>query len=202
MDFLPKSISKLIEELGRLPGIGPKSAQRLAFYLLKRPEVQNGTLGEAVLRVREGVIRCEICFGLTSNSPCGICSDSRRERGLLCIVETTLDLIAIEKTGEYKGLYHVLEGKISPLDGVGPEDLRIAECFERLSEEGSEVREVILALNPDVDGDTTALFLQRKLASFVDLRISRIARGIPSGGNLEYTDEATLIRALQGRQVM
>ncbi len=120
----------------------------------------------------------------------------------MCIVETTLDLIAIEKTGEYRGLYHVLQGKISPLDGVGPEDLRIAECFARITAEDSPVREVILAMNPDVDGDTTALFLQKKLMPFEKVQVSRIARGIPSGGHLEYTDEATLIRALEGRVVV
>lgn len=202
MDFLPTSVSKLIDELGRLPGIGPKSAQRLAFHLLKRSEASNQSLGEAVLNVKQGVLQCEQCFSLTSQALCRICDNAQRDRGQLCIVESTLDLIAIEKTGEYKGLYHVLQGKISPLDGVGPDDLRIAECFARLTNEDSPIREVILAMNPDIDGDTTALFLQKKLSVLGKIQVSRIARGIPSGGHLEYTDEATLIRALEGRVVL
>lgn len=202
MDFLPKSVSRLIEELGRLPGVGPKSAQRLAFYILGKGDSENLSLGEAISGVKEGVMRCSRCFSLCSEDPCKICSEQSRDRHLLCVVETTMDLIAIEKTGEYKGLYHVLQGKISPLDGVGPDDLRITELFDRMTAASSEVKEVILALNPDLEGDTTALFLHKKLSGMASLQISRIARGIPSGGHLEYTDDATLIRALQGRQVI
>lgn len=200
MDFLPQSLRRLMEELSLLPGIGPKSAQRLAFYLLKRGEQRNNALGQSVLEVNKDVLRCETCFCLCSKSPCDICENPARNQAQLCVVESTLDLIALEKTCEYKGRYHVLEGRLSPLEGIGPEDLRIAELFERLTAEGNSVREVILALNPDLEGDTTALFLQRKLAGFHSLSLTRIARGIPSGGHLEYTDDATLIRALQGRQ--
>ncbi|QQR54439.1 recombination protein RecR [Candidatus Peregrinibacteria bacterium] len=200
MDFLPDSLTKLIEELGRLPGIGPKSAQRLAFHLLKSADFKVHGLGEAILNVKNGVQECGHCFSLTTSNPCKICSGPGRDRSLLCVIESTLDLIAIEKTGEYKGLYHVLQGRLSPLDGVGLEQLRITELFVRLSESGCETRELILALNPDLEGDTTALYIQKQVASFSALHVSRIARGIPSGGHLEYTDDATLIRALEGRQ--
>jgi recombination protein RecR len=202
MDFLPESIVRLIEEFQQLPGIGPKSAQRLAFHLLKASDGRLEGFGAAVKGLKDGVVSCSTCFSLTTENPCRICSDARRDQGVLCVVESTLDLIAIEKTGEYRGLYHVLQGKLSPLDGIGPEDLRAFELFERVSAEGSTVREVILALNPDLEGDTTALFLRQKLTSWGELAVSRIARGIPSGGNLEYTDDATLIRAMQGRQSM
>ena len=200
MDFLPKSIHLALEELSRLPGIGPKSAQRLAFWLLKRSDVRNQSLGDSILGIKKGVMTCEVCFSLASEPRCSICSNTERDQSQLCVIESTLDLIALERSGAYHGLYHVLGGKLSPLEGVGPEDLRIAELFERLTAEGSSVREVILALNPDLEGDTTALFLQKKLAGFHALSLTRIARGIPSGGHLEYTDDATLIRALQGRQ--
>ena len=202
MDFLPESITHLIEELQTLPGIGPKSAQRLAFHLLKSGDTRLGSLSEAVANIKNGVIECGCCFSLTTASPCKICSDSGRDRGLLCVVESTLDLIALEKTGEFRGLYHVLHGKISPLDGVGPEQLRVAELFARVTVEASPIVEIIFALNPDLEGDTTALFLQQKLAAVRPVVFSRIARGLPSGANVEYADDATLIRALQGRQRM
>ncbi len=201
MDFLPDSLKTLMEELSHLPGVGPKSAQRLAFHLLKSPEAMTEKLGDAVKEVRVGVQQCSTCFSLTTSDPCRICSDSRRDASVLCVLESTLDLIAIEKTGEYRGRYHVLQGKLSPLDGVGPDELKLAELFSRLMEEGP-VREVILALNPDLEGDTTALYIQKKLGTFSAVHVSRIARGIPSGGHLEYTDEATLIRAMEGRQKM
>lgn len=202
MNFLPASLRALIEELSRLPGIGPKSAQRLAFYLLKRGDAPNEALGKAVLHLKEGVERCQRCFCLSESTLCSICENPSRDEDLLCVVENTLDLLALEKTGEYRGYYHVLQGKLSPLEGVGPSDIRIAELLSRLTEEGNTFREVILALNPDLEGDTTALFLQRKLEPFGAFRVSRIARGIPSGGNLEYTDEHTLVRALEGRQIL
>lgn len=202
MDFLPDSLTRLIEQLGKLPGIGPKSAQRLAFHLLKQSDMNNQTLGDAISHAREGVLRCETCFSLCSQSPCKICESQMRDAHQVCVVENTMDMIAIERTREYKGLYHVLEGRISPLDGVGPENLRIRELFERITEEGSQIREVILALNPDLEGDTTALYIQKHLNNVDPLSVSRLARGIPSGGHLEYTDDATLVRALQGRQML
>ncbi len=200
MDFLPDSVTKLIDELARLPGVGPKSAQRLAFHLLKSQDQKIRGLGEAILDIKNGVQECSTCYSLTTSDPCKICSDSGRDRALLCVIESTLDLIAIEKTGEYRGLYHVLQGRLSPLDGIGPEQLKLIELFSRLSDSDSEARELILALNPDLEGDTTALYIQKQLAIFSALHVSRIARGIPSGGHLEYTDDATLIRALEGRQ--
>lgn len=198
MDFLPESVTRLTDELGKLPGIGPKSAQRLAFHLLKSADLKVNSLGEAVMRIKEGVRECSQCFSLTTSDPCKICSNAGRDRDLLCIVESTLDLIALEKTGEFKGLYHVLQGRISPLDGIGPEQIKLRQLFERLSV--GTVREVILALNPDLEGDTTALYIQKQLSAFGPLQVSRIARGIPSGGHLEYADDATLIRAMEGRQ--
>lgn len=197
MDFLPESVSKLINELAKLPGVGPKSAQRLGFYLLKRPEAHNQVLGEAVANVRVGVQACGRCHTLASQNPCPICEDLGRDASVLCVVEGTMDMIALEKTGGYKGLYHVLNGKISPLDGVGPDDLTIASLLRRVREE--QIEEVILATNPDLEGETTALYLQKQLMS-LPVKVSRIARGLPSGGNLEYSDEATLIRAMEGRQ--
>lgn len=202
MDFLPDSLKVLMEELGKLPGIGSKSAQRLAFHLLKSPEAMTEKLGAAVRDVRVGVQQCSVCFSLTTSDPCKICDDPGRDASVLCVVESTLDLIAIEKTGEYRGRYHVLQGRLSPLDGVGPEELKLAELFSRLMDETGGVKEVILALNPDLEGDTTALYIQKKLGTFSAVHVSRIARGIPSGGHLEYTDEATLIRAMEGRQKM
>ena len=200
MNFLPESVTRLIDELSKLPGIGPKSAQRLAFHLLKSPDAKVHSLGEAVSDVKTGVQECQTCFSLTTEDPCKICSDRGRDRALLCVVESTLDLIALEKTGEYQGLYHVLQGKLSPLDGIGPEQLRLGALFARLTEEAQPVRELILALNPDLEGDTTALYIQRQVSQLHAMHVSRIARGIPSGGHLEYTDDATLIRALEGRQ--
>lgn len=202
MDFLPDSINDLIEELSALPGIGPRSAQRLAFYILNTPDSHIKNLGEAILNIKTGVKECEICFALTTDNPCKICSNQMRDKSLLCVVENTLDMIAIEKTCEFKGVYHVLQGKISPLDGVSPDDIRLKELFARLTSQDSQIKEVILALNPDLEGDTTALFIQQKLSGTTDFNISRIARGIPSGGHVEYTDDATLVRALQGRQRM
>ncbi len=202
MNALPTSLKNLIEELSRLPGIGPKSAQRLAFHLLKKGNDPTRRFAESLLKLHEGVERCERCFHLSEEKLCGVCQNSARDSRLLCIVETSLDLLAIEKTGEYRGLYHVLEGRLSPLDGIGPEQLRMGELYLRLTEENCLVEEIILALNPDLEGDTTALFLQRKLSQLRPLNVSRIARGIPTGGHVEYTDDATLIRALQGRQQM
>ena len=200
MDFLPKSVSDLLDELSRLPGIGPKSAQRLAFWLLKRSDSHNQSLGEAILNVKKGVMNCERCFTLSSEPVCPICSDPHRDESLLCVVESSLDLIALERTGVYRGRYHVLGGKLSPLEGVGPEDLHLAELFARLTDADSPISEVILALNPDLEGDTTALFIQKKLEHFHGASVTRLARGLPSGASLEYSDDATLVRAISGRQ--
>jgi recombination protein RecR len=195
----PPAVARLIEALQRLPGIGPKTAQRLAFHLLKQPTASVQDLAEALVDVKARVVHCSRCFNVTDADPCGICDDPARDSGLLCVVEEPNDLMAMERTGEYRGRYHVLLGALSPLDGIGPDELKVRELLARL--EANHVREVILATNPNVEGDATALYLS-KLLRPLGLRITRIARGLPVGGDLEYADEVTLSRALEGRREM
>lgn len=203
-NFLPKSVRTLIEELSKLPGIGPKSAQRLAIHLLYSPTSRVTPLGEAVLGLKENVMFCNACWNIAESDPCKICSDGARDQGIICVVEGVLDVVALEKTSEFKGAYHVLHGALSPIDGVGPEQLKIAELFERIKKnngnevEASRVREVILATNPSLEGEATALYIQRHLRD-LGVKITRIARGLPVGADLEYADEITLTKALQGR---
>ena len=199
MNAQPPSVSRLIEAFQRLPGVGPKTAQRLAFYILKRPAAEVQGLADALLEVKARVIHCTRCFNITDESPCRLCGDGRRDDRLLCVVEEPNDLLAMERTGEYQGRYHVLMGALSPLDGIGPDELKVRELLERLEREG--VEEVILATNPNVEGDATALYLS-KLLRPLGLRVTRIARGLPVGGDLEYADEVTLSRALEGRREM
>lgn len=195
----PPPIARLIEALVKLPGIGPKTASRLAFYLLRAPDEEVMALAEALRELKQQTRLCEICFHITDESPCAICRDERRDHGLICVVEEPLDVLAIERTGEYTGVYHVLHGVISPMDGVGPEHLRIQELVDRVRREAP--REVILATNPSLEGENTAIYIYRLLAP-LGVRITRLARGLPVGGDLEYADEITLVRALQGRQEM
>jgi len=195
----PKPVEQLVERLKRLPGIGEKSAQRIAFHLLKEPPEEVLGLAEAIRGLREGVVVCSRCGDVTREDPCGICTDPRRDAGLLCVVEEPADLVQVERTGSFQGRYHVLMGALSPLRGVGPEDLRIGELLRRVEEEG--VREVILATNPNADGDATALYLARLLKP-KGVRVSRIAQGLPVGGALEYADEVTMARAMEGRREM
>lgn len=195
----PPPMARLIEALVKLPGIGPKTASRLAFYLLRAPEEEVLALAEALRNLKQQTRLCEICFHITDGSPCAICRDERRDHGLICVVEEPLDVLAIERTGEYTGVYHVLHGVISPMDGVGPEDLRIRELVERVRREAP--REVILATNPSLEGENTAVYIHRLLAP-LGVRVTRLARGLPVGGDLDYADEITLVRALQGRQEM
>ena len=195
MSFVPP-IARLIEELNRLPGIGPKTAQRLAFYLLRRPREEVYQLADALREARDRVVLCSVCCNLTDVDPCPICSAPDRDRGLICVVEDPRDVAAMERTRQYRGLYHVLQGAISPLDGVGPDDLHIAELLRRLD---GNVREVILATNPDVEGEATALYLV-KLLKPLGTKVSRLAHGLPVGTDLEYADEPTLARALEGRR--
>ena len=197
--MLPTSLSRLVALLGKLPGIGEKSAQRLAFHLLQAPPEYGEELVRALQDVSQRVRLCEACRNLCEAERCRVCEDPRRERGLICVVETVPDLLAIERTGEYQGLYHVLHGSISPLDGVGPDDLHIKVLLGRLG--GGEVGEVILATNSDVEGEATALYLQRLIAP-LGVRVSRIAQGVPMGGDLEYADQVTLGRALTGRRLV
>jgi len=193
--FYAPPMARLITELSRLPGIGPKTAQRLAFYLLGRDKQDVQRLADSLVEAKEKMSFCPICGHLTDVHPCSICADTSRNASIICVVEEPGDVIALEKTREYKGRYHVLHGAISPLDGIGPEDLRIRELLTRIND---EVKEIILATDPNIEGETTALYLT-KLLRPLDLRITRLARGIPVGGDLEYADEVTLIRALEGR---
>ncbi len=196
--YTSESLEKLIGELSKLPGIGRKTAQRLAFYLLKQPREEVESLAQALVDVKEKTKLCSICFNITETDPCPICSDSRRDHGTICVVEEPNDVLAIEKTGMYHGVYHVLGGALSPLDGVGPENLKIKELLTRMTD---EVQEIILATNPNVEGEATALYIQ-KLIKPLGKRVTRLARGIPTGSDLEFVDELTLSRALEGRNIL
>lgn len=194
---LPRSVQRLIDEFVRLPGIGPKSASRLTFYLLRATDNQPLDLAAALQDLKERTRLCSICFNITEDDPCPICADETRDAHLLCVVEEPLDVLAIERSRAYNGRYHVLHGAISPVEGIGPEDLRIGELVARVG--GGRFTEIILATNPTLEGESTALYLQRRLAD-TGIRMTRLARGLPVGGDLEYTDEITLGRALEGRQ--
>jgi recombination protein RecR len=196
--YYPEPVARLIDALQRLPGIGPKTAQRLTFFLLKRPAEEVRELSASLMAVKEQIGYCTICFNVTDQDPCRICSDPARDNNLLCVVEEPNDLLAMERTGEYKGRYHVLLGALSPLDGVGPDDLKVRELLARL-DAGGGTTEIILATNPNVEGEATALYLARLLRP-LGVRITRIARGLPVGGDLEYADQVTLSKALEGRR--
>ena len=191
-----KPLAKLIEYFQKLPSIGPKTAQRLALHLLKMPLSEVEKFAEAMIEAKTTISYCDICFNMSSSNPCEICQSTTRNRDTICVVGETKDLIAIEKTNEYRGLYHVLQGLISPIDGIGPEDIRIKELLTRVHSE--DIKEVILALNPSVEGEATSLYLNKLLKPF-GIKISRIAFGIPLGAELEYADELTLIKALEAR---
>ena len=203
----PKSIATLIEHFQKFPSVGPKSAQRMAFYLLRMPETEVQKFAQAIIDAKANTRTCEVCFNLSSTSPCEICQSTKRDRSTICVVAETKDLIAIEKTNEYKGLYHVLQGVISPMDGIGADDIRIKELLTRLTSE--EVQEVILALSPSVEGEATSLYLTKleatslyltKLMKPFGIKISRIAFGLPVGADLEYADEITITKAIEGRR--
>jgi len=194
--MLPESVVRLVEELQRLPGIGPKSALRLAFHLLKTPREQADQLADAVRAVKDHVTYCSICHNITDADPCGFCSADSRDRQVICVVEEPQNVGAIEKTREFKGLYHVLMGALSPLQGIGPDDLQIKSLLARI---GSGVNEVILATNPTVDGEATAIYLARLLKP-LGVKVTRIAMGVPVGSDLEYADEFTMHKALEGRR--
>lgn len=196
MNFIPKNIQAAIEEFSKLPGIGPKSAERLVFHLLKKPEAEVARLGEAVLALKKEIRYCNVCQHLTTEEICDICKSEGRSKETVCIVEDSLDLMALEKTNEYKGLYHVLHGIISPVDGIGPDELTIAELIKRAKE--GKIKEMIFALNPSMEGEATAAYISRYVKP-LNIKITRIARGIPVGGNLEYADSQTLKRAMEGR---
>jgi recombination protein RecR len=195
----PEPVTRLIDAFAQLPGIGPKTASRLTFYLLRRPAEQTEALAEALRDLKARIIFCQQCFNITEESPCKICQDEGRDRGVVCVVEEPLDVLAIERTGEYRGLYHVLHGAISPVEGIGPDELRINELMARLK--AGAVHEVLLATNPNLEGEATAMYLAR-LIQPMGIRVTRLARGLPVGGDLEYADAVTLSRALEGRQEM
>jgi recombination protein RecR len=198
MDTTPRSVTRLIEEFHRLPGIGPKTAQRLTFYLLRAPKDQAGSLADALTELKERIVTCAICTNIAEENPCAICRDESRDRSIVCVVEEPLDVLAIERTREYNGLYHVLHGAISPVEGIGAEELKIQELLTRL-QNGSVVKEIVLATNPNLEGEATAMYLER-LIKPLGIRLTRLARGLPVGGDLEYADEVTLTRALEGRR--
>jgi recombination protein RecR len=192
-------VARLIDELNKLPGIGPKSAARLAFYLLKSPKEQTQALADAINEMKERIVFCSICFNITEEDPCQICSDQSRDRTKICVVEEPLDVIAIERTNDFKGLYHVLHGALNYMEGITPQQLKIDELLKRAT--ADEVDEVILATNATTEGDATAMLINRQLAK-LGVRTTRLARGLPMGGDLEYADEVTLSRALEGRREM
>jgi recombination protein RecR len=196
---LPRPVARLIDELARLPGVGPKTASRLAFHLLRSPEEQARRLADALSGLAGGVVTCARCQNLAESSPCPLCSDPTRDAGLVCVVEEPLDVLALDRTGSFRGLFHVLHGAISPVDGVTPGHLRIRELVGRLSAE--PIEEIILATNPSLEGDATAMYLERAIrAEHPAVKITRLARGLPVGGDIEYADEVTLARALDGRR--
>lgn len=199
MDYYIEPIARLIGELSKLPGIGNKTAQRLAFYIINMPDEQVGQLASAIAEVKNKIRYCSVCQNITDVNPCRICSNPQRDPSLICVVEDPRDVIAMEKTRDFRGLYHVLHGVISPMNGIGPDDIKIKELIARVSDD--IVKEVILATNPDVEGEATAVYIS-KLLKPMGIKVTRIAHGLPVGGDLEYADEVTLSKALEGRREM
>lgn len=212
---LPKSIRKLVESFEKLPGIGPKSAARLTFYLLHVPQEQLDEFASSLTGLKKNTVLCSTCFNVSETDPCSVCSDNSRDQSVICVVEQPLDVLAIEKTGQFKGLYHVLHGVISPLDNIGPDEIYVGQLLQRVKGRESErargeIREIILALNPNMEGEATSMYISRKLRESENqntskpdnqrTRITRLGQGLPTGGDLEYADEVTLTRALEGRR--
>jgi recombination protein RecR len=195
MLYTSEALQQLIEEFSKLPGIGRKSAQRIALYILKQSRDDVVRMAKAMVNVKDRIRSCSVCCNITEDDPCAICSSTKRDRRVVCVVEEPNDVIALEKTNEFRGLYHVLGGSLSPLDGIGPEEIKVKELLVRI---GGEITEVILAMNPNVEGEATTIYLTRLLKP-LGVRVTRIARGLPVGGDLEFADEATLARALEGR---
>jgi len=193
---IPEPVNKLIEAFARLPGVGPKTASRLTYFLLRAPDELSLSLAEALRDMKEKTRFCSVCHNITVDDPCPICADARRESSTIAVVEEPLDVLALERTGSYQGKYHVLHGALSPVNGIGPDDLRIKELVQRV--DGGDVLEVIIATNPGQEGDATAMYIQRELNG-KGVKLTRLARGLPVGGDLEYVDAVTLLRALQGR---
>jgi recombination protein RecR len=197
---LPSSLQRLINELSKLPGIGPKTAQRLAFYLLKKDNIDLGNLAGSINDLRKDVSFCSICHNMSESDPCSVCSDPQRDKGLICVVEESLDALALDKTGKFKGVFHVLGGVLNPLEGIGPDKLSIDSLLGRVAQPEPRITEIIIATNPSLEGETTALHLAKLLRQqYPELKVTRIARGLPTGGDLEYADDLTLTRAMEGR---
>ncbi|NLX85864.1 MAG: recombination protein RecR [Clostridiales bacterium] len=197
MDYYAAPVAKLIEELSKLPGVGQKTAQRLAFHILDAPPQQAENLARSIVFARRNIKHCSVCCNMTDTDPCRICCNERRDKSVICVMENPRDVVAMEKTREYKGLYHVLHGAISPMEDIGPEDIRIKELLLRLQDD--TVKEVILATNPTIEGEATAMYISR-LIKPLGIKTTRIAHGIPVGGDLEYADEVTLVKAMEGRR--
>lgn len=197
MAIIAEPISRLVEEFSRLPGIGPKTASRLTYHLLRVPEEQAASLADAIGQLRSRLVYCDVCQNVAEGTPCAICANQQRDHSTICVVEEPLDVLAIERTGQYHGVYHVLHGAISPVDGMGPDEIRIRELTDRLNKD--RVREIVLATNPSLEGEATAMYLVRLLSN-TGPKITRLATGLPIGGDLEYADEVTLSRALEGRR--
>lgn len=193
---LPPSVTKLIEAFSRLPGIGPKSSSRLTYFLLRAPDHIAESLAEALTELKSKTTYCSVCFNITEKDPCPVCDDLKRDRHMIVVVEDPLDVVAVERTGSYRGLYHVLHGAISPVEGIGPDDLKLNELVKRLEE--GDIEEVIIATNPNMEGEATAMYVKQITDKF-PVRVTRLARGLPSGGDLEYVDSVTLMRAFEGR---
>ncbi len=202
MTKLPSSLQKLINELSKLPGIGPKTAQRLAFYLLKQDGIEIGNLAGAIAQVKQGIVFCSICHNMVETDPCSTCTDPKRDQSIICVVEEPLDAQALDKSGQYNGVFHILGGVLNPLEGIGPESLQVESLLQRIRElENEKVKEIIIATNPSLEGETTAMHLSKIIkAQSPAIKITRIARGLPMGGDLEYADDITLMRALDGRR--
>lgn len=199
MQFFAPPVERLIEEFAKLPGIGQKTAQRLAFYIMNQPADVAQNFAQAILNAKQNIYTCKICQNLTDSEICPICKNASRDHSVICVVTDPKDVIAFERTREFRGLYHVLHGTISPLSGIGPDDIRIKELLNRIADENEDVKEVIIATNPDTEGEATAMYLSRILRPF-GIKITRLAYGMPVGGHLEYVDEVTLMRALEGRR--
>ena len=199
MFTLPKSVRKLIEELSRLPGIGPKTASRLTFFLLKNKDLDREGLAKAIANLKTSLTFCQQCYNLAENVLCGVCSDKNRKQNLICVVEEPLDVVALEQGRRYEGTYHVLGGVLSPIDGIGPEHLKLQELSGRIKNISGKL-EIIIATNPSLEGESTAMYLARMLKSFPNVKITRIAHGLPIGGDIEYADELTIMKAMEGRR--
>lgn len=199
MRYYAKPLSKLISELGKLPGIGGKSAMRLAFHILSMSDKEAEDIANAIIQAKHDMKFCSVCGNMTDKDPCEICSDEKRDKDVICVVENPRDVIAMERIKEYHGLYHVLNGYISPMEGIGPEDINLKSLMVRLSE--NDIKEIILATNPNIEGEATAMYIA-KLVKPTGIQVSRIAHGIPVGGDLEYADEVTLLKAMEGRKIL